>query len=164
MLHHDDITCVMASGDRKAAVESAAKMCRVHNYYAEQTPPEKFQILQGLKAEGHRILMVGDGLNDAPVLAGANVSMAPGTAIDLAQNTADIIFMGDCLRPVYSTFQTARATQNLVKQNFALAVIYNCIAIPFALAGLVTPLGAALAMSGSSLLVIANSFRLKFIT
>ncbi|MCB1531959.1 MAG: cadmium-translocating P-type ATPase [Alphaproteobacteria bacterium] len=156
------ITPWMVSGDREEVVEKTAQNCGIDEFYAAQTPPQKFEILESLRAQGHTVLMVGDGLNDAPVLAGADVSMAPGSAIDLAQNAADIIFMGDQLAPVFETYNTARRTQMLVKQNFALAIAYNIIAIPMALAGLVTPLVAALAMSGSSLLVIANSFRLRW--
>lgn len=155
------ITPIMVSGDRAVVADHIAQECGIGRVYAEQTPPQKFKILEAEKAAGHHALMLGDGLNDAPVLAGAHVSMAPGSAIDMAQKAADIIFMGDRLSPVYETYRTALKTQKLVKQNFALAILYNCIAIPFALAGLVTPLGAVLAMSGSSLVVIANSFRLK---
>lgn len=152
---------VMATGDRREVARNVALQCGIDKYYAEQTPPEKYKILEGLKAAGAKVLMVGDGMNDAPVLSGADVSMAPGSAIDIAQNAADIVFMGDQLSPILNTIKTARLTQRLVRQNFALAILYNCIAIPFAFAGMVTPLAAALAMSGSSLVVIANSFRLK---
>lgn len=152
----------LVSGDRQEIAKQIATKTGIEQVYAEQTPPQKFEILHRLKSEGHHVLMVGDGLNDAPVLAGADVSMAPGTAIDMAQNAADIIFMGDQLAPVYDAYKTAVMTQKLVRQNFALAVLYNLIALPLALVGLVTPLIAALAMSGSSLVVIANSFRLRF--
>ncbi|MGH1402615.1 MAG: heavy metal translocating P-type ATPase [Alphaproteobacteria bacterium] len=155
-------TPVILSGDRQAVVEKVAKQCGISEYRAEQTPPQKFEYLEGLKKEGKNVLMVGDGLNDTPTLAGADVSMAPGSAIDMAQNTADIVFMGDQLSPIYHAYKTAIYVQKFVKQNFMLAVLYNIIAIPLALAGMVTPWVAALAMSGSSLLVIGNSFRLKF--
>ncbi|MGB0719176.1 MAG: heavy metal translocating P-type ATPase [Bdellovibrionales bacterium] len=155
------ITPYLVSGDREDIVTQIARQAGIDNIYAAQTPPQKFERLQRLKSHGHTILMVGDGLNDAPVLAGADVSIAPGTAIDLAQNAADIIFMGNDFAPVYTAYETAVLTQKLVKQNFALAALYNLIALPLALCGFVTPLIAALAMSGSSLVVIANSFRLN---
>jgi Cu2+-exporting ATPase len=155
------LTVIMLSGDRQSVAEKIAAEADIDQIYAEQTPPQKFEILERLQREGGKVLMIGDGLNDAPVLAGADVSMAPGTAIDMAQNAADIVFMGDNISPVYSAYQTARLSQKLVKQNFALAVVYNIITVPLALAGLVTPLIAAIAMSGSSLVVIANSFRLR---
>lgn len=153
---------IILSGDREAITKRIASECGIDEYYAEKTPPEKFEIMQSLKEQGYKVLMVGDGLNDAPTLAGADVSMAPGSAIDMAQNAADIVFMGEMFSPVHDTYKVSVTTQSLVKQNFALAVIYNAIAIPLALAGLVTPLIAAIAMSGSSLIVIGNSFRLKF--
>jgi Cu2+-exporting ATPase len=155
------LTVIMLSGDRQSVAEKIALEAGIDQIYAEQTPPQKFEVLERLQRQGGKVLMIGDGLNDAPVLAGADVSMAPGTAIDMAQNAADIIFMGDNIAPVYSAYQTARLSQKLVKQNFALAVVYNIITVPLALAGLVTPLIAAIAMSGSSLVVIANSFRLR---
>ena len=105
--------------------------------------------------------MVGDGLNDAPALAAADASMSPSTAIDIAQNTADIIFQGNKLSPVLIAIKIARRSTKLVRQNFGLAIAYNIIAIPLAIAGYVTPLVAAAAMSGSSLIVILNAFRLK---
>ncbi len=157
----DGVAPVMLSGDRESVAMAIAEECGIETFYAEKTPPQKFEILENIKAKGHKVLMVGDGLNDAPVLAGADVSIAPGSAIDMAQNAADIVFMGKKLYPVYEVFRVAKFTQKLVKQNFIIAVIYNMVAVPLALAGLVTPLVAAIAMSGSSLIVIANSFRLK---
>ena len=134
----------------------------IEKFYARMTPAEKFTLLEELKKQGRRIMMAGDGLNDAPALAAADISISPATASDLAQNAADIVFMGDGLKPLLVSYDTAVFSQKLVKQNFALAVLYNIFAIPLAMAGFVTPLIAALAMSGSSLVVIANSFRLRW--
>ncbi len=156
-----NVTVIMLSGDRQETAEKIAAQCGIDIIYAEKNPTQKYDVLEDLKLNGHKVLMVGDGLNDAPVLAGADASIAPGSAIDMAQNAADIIFMGDKLEPVYQAYKTAILTQKLVRQNFALAAIYNIMAIPLALAGFVTPLFAAIAMSGSSLVVIANSFRLR---
>ena len=163
-LRQRNIHPVMATGDRQEVAATIAQECDITEYFAQQTPPEKYTLLQRMKEDGAHVLMIGDGMNDAPVLCGAHVSIAPGSAIDLAQNSADIIVMGDDFMPVYEAYHTARTTQTLVKQNFTLAGLYNIIAIPFAMAGMVTPLGAALAMSGSSILVILNSFRLKFVS
>ncbi len=160
-LKNKGLRSIILSGDRNNVVERVSKICGIDEYYGEQTPPQKFEIMEDMQSQGAHVLMIGDGLNDAPTLAGADVSMAPGTAIDMAQNAADIVFMGDKLHPVYETYKIAVQTQTLVKQNFMLAVLYNIIAVPMALMGVVTPLIAALAMSGSSLLVIGNSFRLK---
>tara|TARA_R110002126_G_scaffold274335_2_gene419291 strand:+ start:7923 stop:10118 length:2196 start_codon:yes stop_codon:yes gene_type:complete len=160
-LKRDSLKVALLSGDLKDIVTDAAVSLGIEQYYGEQTPKDKHDILESYKQKGDRILMVGDGLNDAPVLAAADISMAPGSAVDMAQNAADIIFMGELLSPVSDAYHTACKTQKLVKQNFALAIAYNCIAVPLAFAGLVTPMIAAIAMSGSSLLVIANSYRLK---
>ena len=105
--------------------------------------------------------MVGDGLNDAPSLASAYISMSPASAMDITQNAADIVFQGDKLKPVLTAWNIAKFSQVLVKQNFALAILYNAIAIPMAIMGYVTPLIAAIAMSSSSLIVIANAMRLN---
>lgn len=153
---------ILISGDRKESVGKMAVQAGIKNFYAHMTPVEKYKIFEDLKSAGKKVLMVGDGLNDAPVLAGADVSMSPATASDLAQNGADIVFMGEGLKPLLTSYETALLSQKLVRLNFALAILYNIFAIPLAMSGYVTPLVAALAMSGSSLVVIANSFRLNW--
>lgn len=159
----DGLEVYLVSGDRTDVAREMAQRCGIPeaNVFAEKTPPEKYQMLMGLKRQGRVVLMVGDGLNDAPVLAGADVSMAPGTAVDMAQSAADIVFMGDKLTPVRQVRSVALFAQKLVRENFILAMVYNFIAVPLGFAGMVTPMVAAIAMSGSSLVVIANSFRLK---
>ena len=152
---------VMLSGDRKSTVAQIADQLAIEDYHGQVTPPQKYQHLTDLKAAGRTVLMVGDGLNDAPALAAASVSMSPSSAIDITQNTADIVFQGERLAPVLETLLTARHSTKLVKQNFGLAVLYNIVAVPLAVVGLVTPLIAAAAMSGSSLIVILNAFRIK---
>ncbi len=155
------ISIILLSGDRETIVQNMAKEAGIEQFYAELSPSQKFEMLEKFKRQGHKILMVGDGLNDAPTLAGANISMAPGTAVAISQNAADIVFMGDKLLPVYQAYETACRTQKIVRQNFILAILYNIVAIPVAALGYLTPLLAALAMSGSSLVVILNSFRMR---
>jgi Cu2+-exporting ATPase len=105
--------------------------------------------------------MVGDGLNDGPAMKRAWVSMAPSSGTDVSQLTADLVFFGERLMPVPVAVATARRTMRVVRENFVMAIGYNVLAVPLAIAGLVTPLVAALAMSGSSLLVVANALRLR---
>ncbi len=149
------------SGDRAAAVEPVAKALGVTQWQAGLKPADKVRIIDALKAKGAKVLMVGDGLNDAPSLAAANVSMSPISAADLSQAQADAVFLGESLTPVLSAIGAARRARALMRQNLWLAIVYNVIAVPVAMAGLVTPLIAAAAMSGSSILVTLNALRAR---
>ena len=148
------------SGDRVPAVRSVAERLGIDAWRAEARPADKLAQLEALKQAGHRVLMVGDGLNDAPSLAGADASISPAAGADLAQTAADIVFQGERLESVALAIRTARRARRLVFQNFALAAIYNVLAVPLAVAGHVTPLIAAAAMSASSIAVTLNALRL----
>lgn len=151
----------LLSGDRAAVANQIAAELGIDHVTAETSPLEKCDYINALKQQGKSVLMVGDGLNDAPALAAATVSMSPSSAVDITQNTADIVFQGALLMPVFETMQVAKQSNSLVQQNFALAIAYNIFAIPLAVFGFVTPMIAAAAMSGSSLVVIINAFRLR---
>ncbi|WP_086617056.1 heavy metal translocating P-type ATPase [Erythrobacter tepidarius] len=153
------VSASILSGDRAAPVETLARELGLAAT-AEASPQAKLAALEALKAQGRRPLMVGDGLNDGPALAAAHASIAPGTASDASQQAADAVFIGEKLMPVALAVQVARKTMRIVRENFAFAIAYNLIAVPLALFGLVTPLIAAIAMSVSSLVVVANSLRL----
>ncbi len=154
------LTIELLSGDRPATVAALAERLGIVEWRAAQSPADKCARLAELADEGRKVLMVGDGLNDAPALAAAHVSLSPSSAADLSQTAADAVFQGASLAPVVETLATARRAGALVHQNFALAFGYNLVAIPVAVAGLVTPLIAALAMSASSIAVISNALRL----
>ncbi len=155
------LVTALLSGDTKQVVNKVAKSLGISTYFASLSPVDKCKYIDSMREKGRKILMVGDGLNDAPSLSSASVSMSPSSAIDIAQNTADIVFQGEKLTPVYQSWKVALKANKLIKQNFTIAVLYNICAIPLAVMGYVTPLIAAIAMSSSSLVVIGNSFRLN---
>lgn len=157
---------IILSGDRKMIVKRIAQHLGIKDFHSEFSIEMKSEFIRTLrlKLNNEKILMIGDGLNDAPSLALSDVSIAPSTAMDITQNTADIVFQGDKLFPIISCIKISRKSVSLIKQNFLMAVIYNIFAIPMAVVGLVTPLIAAIAMSSSSLFVIGNSFRLNLKT
>jgi P-type Cu2+ transporter len=161
-LRERGLRLLVLSGDRPAAVAPVAHELGIEDWQAGLTPADKIAVIETLKSQGHHILMVGDGLNDAPAHAAAHVSISPITAAHLTQAHADALFLGDRLRPVLSAVVISRQARGLMKQNLALAAIYNTFAVPLAIAGLVTPLIAAVAMSGSSLLVTLNALRARF--
>ena len=147
------------SGDRSEAVAPVAAALGIAQWQGALKPADKIAVIEELRGQGRRVLMVGDGLNDAPSLAAAHVSLSPISAADLTQAQADAVFLGERLQPVLDTLTVSRRARRLMTENLWLAVLYNVIAVPIAIAGLVTPLIAALAMSGSSLLVTVNALR-----
>jgi Cu2+-exporting ATPase len=155
----DGLEVELLSGDRRGAVQRVAAIIGVR-WQAELSPAGKAQSVADLRNSGKRVLMIGDGLNDAPSLASASASMSPATAVEATQNVADAVFQGVSLMPVVEALRVARRADRLARQNLAIALLYNLVAVPLAIFGYVTPLIAALAMSCSSLLVIGNALRL----
>lgn len=151
----------LLSGDRTPVVEAMAAELGIADWHAELTPKGKAQALQDMKQAGRQTLMVGDGINDAPALSAAHVSIAPATAADIGRQAADFVFTHDSLDAVPLAIDVSRRAGRLIRENFALAIGYNIIAVPIAIAGYATPLIAAVAMSTSSLIVVANALRLN---
>ena len=153
----------IVTGDGPAAADRIARLLDVTDVKSSVCAAEKLEHLDRLKATGHRVLMVGDGLNDTAALAGAHGSMAPSSALDASRNAADIVILRRDLSDIPLAIAVAKAATRLSKQNFAIATGYNLIAIPIALAGFATPLLAALAMSASSLTVLLNAMRIRWV-
>ena len=155
------VKIILLSGDVKPVVKDIALKLKIKEYYFEVDPVKKYQYLQSFKSRYGNVLMVGDGLNDAPSLIAADVSISPSKANDITKNAADIIFQGLKLKPVLESLLIAGQAKKLMKQNMTIALLYNITAIPFAMAGYITPLIAAIAMSCSSIAVVLNSIRIK---
>lgn len=160
VLQKQQISCEILSGDSAEPVHLIAQQLGIDTVGAAETPASKFARINELQAVGHKVLMVGDGINDAPSLAAGHASMAPASASDIGRQAADFVFTRDSLQAVPFAIGIARRAGRLVRGNFALAIMYNCIAVPLAMAGYVTPLVAAIAMSASSIVVVGNSLRL----
>ncbi len=159
-LKRDGFAIEVVSGDREAPVRALAASLGV-SAFAGVLPGGKAEHVADLAKAGKKVLMVGDGLNDTPALMAAHASMAPASAADVGRNAADLVFLRDNLSAVPLAIAVSREAQKLVRQNLALAVGYNFIAVPIAILGHVTPLVAAIAMSGSSIVVVANALRLR---
>jgi Cu2+-exporting ATPase len=155
----EGLSVEILSGDREEAVHRLASALGVA-HVARVSPRGKAERIASIGASGRKVLMVGDGLNDAPALGTAHVSMAPASAADVGRNAADFVFLRDSLMAVPQAIEIARHASRLVRQNLVLAVCYNAVAIPLAVAGQVTPLLAAVAMSLSSIIVVGNALRL----
>ncbi len=160
-IHKAGINTIILSGDVEYQVKKVADDLGIKTYRSKLLPQEKYDFINNLKDTGHKILMVGDGLNDAPSIKLADVAISPGSAVSITQNSADIIFSGDKLAPVYDSIKIAKKSITLIKQNIYLSFLYNFVAIPFAMAGFITPISASIAMSASSVIVVLNSLRLE---
>lgn len=150
------------SGDRDFAAQAVAQALGLSDWRGQLSPADKAQAIDALSAEGHRVLMVGDGLNDAPALARGHASIAAAAASDVGRAAADVVLTRQGLASLPMVLELSRKTRRVIAQNFMIALAYNCVAVPLAVLGLVTPLIAAVAMSSSSIVVVANAMRLSW--
>ncbi len=159
-LRASGVETIILSGDQDHVVQKLAAELGVTEARGDMTPADKLAYLEALQAQGAVVAMVGDGVNDAPVLAAAQVSLAMGQGTQLAQASADMILLAEPLRHIILARQTAKQTMRIVWQNFSWAILYNLIALPLAATGSIAPWMAAIGMSASSLVVVANALRL----
>jgi len=152
---------ILLSGDHPTAVADIAARTGIDAFEAQVLPEEKVSYINGLRDSGHKVLMVGDGLNDTAALAAAHVSISPASALEATRVVSDIVLLGNTLAPLADAVLTAGSATRRIKENFGIAALYNSIAIPIALLGFATPLAAALAMSASSVSVSLNALRLR---
>ncbi|MDK8464120.1 heavy metal translocating P-type ATPase [Marinobacter sp. SS13-12] len=160
MLQQAGLRTILLSGDRSGHVAQIAKRLGIDEAIGQASPEDKLQVLEALRDQGRHIMMVGDGLNDLPSMAGAGVSVAMGSAADLTQLKADAVLLNGQLTQLPEALKTARRTRRIIRQNMAWALGYNLCALPLAAAGLVPPWLAAIGMSLSSLVVVLNAMRL----
>ena len=183
-LHQMGVRTVMLSGDRPEVAASVASACGIGEYHAGTLPADKADAVARMQDEGHTVAMVGDGINDAPALARANVGVAMGGGTDIARETADVTLMRDDLMGVATALRMSRSTMRTIRQNLFWAFFYNTLLIPVAAgalypvfialggvpaglvfffgdAGFLNPILAALAMAFSSVSVVSNSLRLR---
>jgi Cu2+-exporting ATPase len=151
----------LLSGDHPAAVAALAARLEVADARGGALPQDKFAYIEGLQREGRVVAMAGDGLNDAPVLARADVSFAMGSGAEAAQRQADFILLGNSLDELQGAFLQARRTMRIVRQNFAWALAYNALALPLAATGWIGPWEAAVGMAASSFIVVLNALRVS---
>ncbi len=161
-LQHSGIDVVMLTGDHEGVAKRIADEVGIEHYQADLTPQQKADKIADMQAEGHKVVMAGDGVNDILALAQAEIGISMGNGSDIAIDVSDVVLMNDSLRSLEESFRIGRATYRLVKQNLALSLVYNAVTIPLAMAGYIIPLIAAISMSLSSLLVVGNSMRIQW--
>ncbi|PAV00979.1 copper-translocating P-type ATPase [Helicobacter sp. TUL] len=160
-LQSQHIHTILLSGDRVQSVQKCAKELGISEYHAEFSPLDKGAYIENLKAKTHRVVMVGDGINDALALSKSDIAISMGAGSDIAILSSDVIILDDSLQSVQNALHLAKITFKTIKQNILLSIIYNALTIPIAICGLIIPLFAALSMSLSSIIVVLNSLRIK---
>ncbi len=160
-LHDAGIASAIASGDRDETVREIAAALAIDDARGALGPEDKLAWVREMQSAGETVALVGDGINDAPVLAGADVSIAMGAGTTLAQSSADAVLLGESLAPLLSAVELARRTRRVIRQNIGWAIGYNLLAVPLAASGALAPWMAAIGMSASSLLVVLNALRLR---
>lgn len=149
------------SGDRREVVEIVAQSLNITDFYAEQSPIDKSNFIDKLHVQGHKIVMVGDGINDAIALNKSDIAISMGAGSDIAIESSDIVLLDDSLESLLNAHKIALKTYATIKQNIKISIIYNLLTIPLAMCGFIIPLFAALSMSFSSILVVLNSMRIR---
>ncbi|MDR1614612.1 MAG: heavy metal translocating P-type ATPase [Campylobacteraceae bacterium] len=155
------IRVIMLTGDNKNAAHETAELTGIKEFHASLLPQQKAEFVENLRANGKKVVMAGDGINDALALAKSDIAISIGSGTDIAVNVSDIVLMSDSLNALAKAFLISKKTYRTVKQNIAFSIIYNATTIPLAVSGFVIPLIAALSMSISSLVVVANALRIK---
>lgn len=160
-LQDKSLVVSILSGDTESTVGDYARRLDISSWQASASPEQKLEAIEQLQQRGEVIAMVGDGINDAPVLAKAQVSIAMGSGTQMARASGDIVLLGEQLLEIDHAIETSRFTRNVIRQNFAWALGYNLVALPFAATGMIAPWMAAIGMSVSSLIVVLNALRLR---
>ncbi|MEX2461693.1 MAG: HAD-IC family P-type ATPase [Paenibacillaceae bacterium] len=160
-LKHAKKKVIMVTGDNGRTAETIAKEAGIYRVYAEMLPEDKLALIKRLQSKGKKVAMVGDGINDAPALAAANLGIAIGTGSDIAKEAADVNLLHGDLNSVVDAIEISKQTIRNIRQNLWFAFAYNFIAVPFAFMGWLEPWMAGTAMALSSVTVVGNSLRLK---
>ena len=163
MLKKMNLRVVMLTGDHEASAQRVAEEVGIDEVHAHLTPEGKAAFIDKAHQEGHVVVMAGDGVNDLLALASADIAIAMGNGSDIAIEVSDVVLMNDSLVSLAEAFAISRRTYSLIKQNLGISLVYNSITIPLAMMGYVIPLIAAISMSFSSLLVVGNSMRVRWL-